>query len=340
MSVTIYDIAKKCNCSTTTVSKVFNNHGNISKKKKAEILKAAEELGYMKSLSAAALARNDKSNRLIGVILHINENKSITHELFSQILNSFRTCIEQEDYDICFMRNVSDDSPYSYSNFVRSRGMDGIFVLSADIGNKKVSELFESNVPIVTFDIPSSEYGVSSNNRESVTNLVDYLCKLGHKKICYVKPKDVGISEQLFEGFVDGLKKNDIKFENDMVVHGPFYKDGSAKMITDSILNSGFNPSVIMYPDDYTAVSALSYLKSIGKKVPEDISITGFDGVELAEFMSPNIVTIRQNTIELGRHAAELLLDLINKKEIVNKRIVVKSTLIKGHSVKEMKTEE
>lgn len=334
MAATIYDIAERCHCSTTTVSKVLNNQGNISKEKRELILKTAEELGYVRSSFARSLASTNKSNHLIGVLLHINDNKSITHELFSKILNSFRIRIEKEDYDICFLRNLKEESAYSYKDFIKARGIDGVFILSAQLENKKVSDLLNSNVPVVTFDIPGSEYGVSSNNKESITELVDYLVSMGHRRICFVAASDKGVGAQRYQGFLEGIKKNGIEFDPRMVVYSSFYSEGSAKRATDQALMQAVNPSVIMYPDDYTAISAIHYLNSLGYIVPEDMSVTGFDGIEAGNVMKPNITTIRQDTDALGTSAAELLMDIINGKEIKNKKIIVNSSIIKGESIK------
>src|SRR5574344_1437027 len=242
MASTIYDIADRCNCSTTTVSKVLNNRGKISAKKKEEILQAADELGFVRSQSARSLASNDKSNRLIGIILHTNEDKSITHELFSSILNSFRMEIEKHDYDICFLRSIDKNSNYTYESLITSRGIDGVFSLSAGENTKLITDLFNSGIPTVSFDVPSVEYEVTSNNEESVAALVDHLVKLGHKKICYVAPKDEGISFERKNGFLLGLKRNNIPFEEGMIVNAPFYCLTAAKEATDKALASGIKP--------------------------------------------------------------------------------------------------
>ncbi len=334
--VTISDIAKKCHCSTTTVSKVLNNSGNISPKKKEEILRVAEELKYVRNKSAVALASNNKSSRLIGIMLHINEDKSITHELFSTILNYFRIQMEKNDYDICFIRNLDEKSNYEYKNYIKSKGIDGVFLLSASMGLDKVKNLLKSDIPAVGFDLPIAKYNVSSDNQEAVANMVDYLVAIGHRRICYVAPKDFGVALERKEGFLKGIKRNNLEFDERMIIQAPFFSSDSAKTATDSALNNGYNPTVIMYPDDYTAISAIPYLRSINKKVPRDISITGFDGVEIANVMRPQITTSKQDCKNIGIEAANLLLKQINKEKIEHPHVVVKTTLLLGESVKEI----
>ena len=334
MACTIYDIAKKCNCSTTTVSKVLNNSGNISPTKAKEIIDTANELGYVRSHSAMSLASNNRSSRLIGVYLHINEDKSITHELFSRIMNSFRQEVEKEGYDICFVRNMDDKEKYGYDELIASRGIDGVFALADNLFSNKFSDfVLHSNVPTVTFDIYRSKHMVSSNNKESVAELVDYLVSLGHTRIAYVYPNESGVSEARRDGFLMGLERNNIPFDERMIVYGPYYGAEAAKIATDNALGNGLNPTVIMYPDDYTAISAIPYLRKLGYKVPKDICVTGFDGIEVGSVMRPSITTVKQDADEIGRQAANLLLKSIKKEEITEQHFVVPASIFKGESV-------
>lgn len=336
MACTIYDIAKECNCSTTTVSKVLNNVGKISSEKRKEILETANALGYVRSQSAVSLASSNKSSHLIGVVLHIREDRSITHELFSEIINYLRIEVEKEGYDICFLRNLTNKDKLTYSQLVQSRGIDGIVILSLSTDTKKFLELMDVKTPKVSFDLFNTDYFVTSMNKEGVADMVDYLVSMGHTRICYVRPGSGGVAKKRLEGFIEGLSRNNIPYDPRMIIDAPYYSKGSAKEATDKALNSGINPTAIMYPDDYTAISAIPYLRKLGLKVPNDISITGFDGVEVSKVMRPSIVTVRQDTKEIGKSCAKLLLAQLSNREVENKRIIVPTKLLKGESVKKI----
>ena len=338
MACTIYDIAKQCNCSTATVSKVLNGTGNISEAKRKEILDTASALGYVRSQSAVALAKGNHSSRLLGLYFYIVESKAVTHELFSRIMNSFRVQAESKGYDVCFIRNIEDDENYGYDELISSRGIDGVFALADNLFSEKFNRLInKSIVPLVSFDIYRSRYMVSSANKEAVAEMVDYLVSLGHTKICYVYPNESGVSEDRRDGFLMGLKRNNISFDERMIVYGPYFCETSAKTATDNVLATGYHPTVIMYPDDYTAISAVGYLKSLGYEVPRDICITGFDGIEVGTVMYPSLTTIKQNADEIGRQAANLLIARINKEEIEDENIVVPASIVKGQSVKDIR---
>lgn len=337
MSATIYDIAKKCNCSIATVSKVFNNTGTISKNKKEEILRVSQELGYLPSESARGLAKADKSTKMIGIILHINNDKSIGHYLFSNILNSFRSVVESKGYDVAFISKLDEDSPYTYIDKIRSRGFEGVFAISANRYDKQINKLFKSECPIVAFDNGRGSCTFTSNNKEIVSELVDYLVAKGHTRICYIYPDEPGITYERYLGFLEGLKRNGIELDERMIVKGTYFDENSVENATDLALNSGIDPTVIMYPDDYSAINAIPYLRKLGLKVPSNISITGFDGIDIATVMHPSIVTVKQDAKRIGEQAAYTLLDIINKKQITNDTIVVPATVCAGASVKNLK---
>ena len=312
MAVTIYDIAKRCNCSTTTVSKVFNNTGKISEAKKAEILQAARELGYVVNKTARSLASSNKASNLIGVMLHTAEDKSITHEMFSGILNAFRVEMEKNDYDICFLRNLEKEDDLDYENLISTREIDGVFIISIDVTDPKAEAMLHTSIPHVSFDL-DSQFKVSSDNKESVAKLVDYAVNNGHNRIAFVCPHHYGVAEERFQGFLLGLERNNIPFDERMVIEAPYYSTDSAKLAVDKALSGGLNPTLIMFPDDYTAINAITYLRKLGLKVPNDISITGYDGVKLATAVRPDLTTMKQNTQQIGKEAASLLFKQIHK---------------------------
>ena len=334
---TIYDIAKKCECSTTTVSKVLNNSGKISESKKKLILETAKSMGYIASQNARSLASSNKSSHLIGVMLNVSENKSMTHEMFSSILNSFRIEMEKNGYDICFLRTLKDDDYLSYKSLIDSRGIDGLFVLSIDPTTPKMKELFEEDIPYVAFDMENVVPMISSNNKEIVAKMVDYLASQGHTRICYICPSSYGVSKYRYRGFLLGLERNNIAFDERMIVKAPYYSKDSAKIATDKSLASGINPTVIMYPDDYTAISAITYLRKLGKKVPNVISITGFDGIEMGGVISTPLTTVKQDTDEIGYRAAQILLKRLKRSKNIEDHTVIGARLIIGDTVKNIK---
>ncbi len=332
---TIYDVAKRCHCSSATVSKVINNTGVISPSKRAFILETIKEMGYVPISAAQNLAK--KKSNLIGVVLHNNEERNITHELFSKILNDFRIVIEKQGYDVVFLGKSSDTLPTTLLQRTLSRQLDAIFLICCDYRLDEVKELMESDVPVVSLDYSKGKYSVSSNFEESVAKMVDYLVSLGHERIVYICPSDgAEVTKRRLEGFKIGLQRNNIAFDERMVQPGKYFSTDSSERATENALNSGIDPTVIMYPDDYTAIGAIRYLRKKGLKVPHDISVTGYDGIELSKLVHPTLVTAAQDTESIGKGAANILLDILSNGNVGAHHLEFRTKIITGSSVKKL----
>ena len=328
--VTIYDIAKKCNCSYTTVSKVFNNTGAISEKKKKEIFAAAKELGYVPNSTARSLAT--KKSNIIGVILHNFEDRGITHELFSRILNSFRIEAEKNGYDILLISQNHE----SYLMSCKSRAIDGVFVMCCDYSLEKSKELMNGEIPFVCFDNNDVPNSVQSNNKEAIAGMVDYLVSKGHRNIMHINPDDnAPVTRSRLEGYMLGLERNNIKFDPRFVQKGSYFHEGASKLNVENVINSGIDFTAIMFPDDYSAIGAAKYLKQYEKEKGIKISYTGFDGVEVTEILASSVTTIKQNTKLIGETAAKILLNEIEGKK-TKKATYIPTIISEGDSVVDM----
>ena len=329
--VTIYDIARKCNCSYTTVSKVFNNTGAISEKKKKEIFAAAKELGYVPNSTARSLAT--KKSNIIGVILHNFEDRGITHELFSRILNSFRIEAEKNGYDILLISQNHD----SYLTSCKSRAIDGVFVMCCDYSLEKSREIISGEIPFVCFDNNDVPNSVQSDNKEAVASMVDYLVSKGHRKIVYINPDDgAPVTRSRYEGYLLGLERNNISFDENLVIRGSYFREEFSNKVVEQLIKSGMDFTAIMFPDDYSAIGAAKYLKQYQKEKGIKISYTGFDGVEVTEILSSSVTTIKQNTKMIGETAAKILLNEIKGKK-TKKPTFIPTTINEGETVIDIK---
>lgn len=329
--VTIYDIAKKCNCSYTTVSKVFNNTGAISEKKKQEIFAAAKELGYIPNSTARSLAT--KKSHIIGVILHNFEDRGITHELFSRILNSFRIEAEKNGYDILLISQNHE----SYLMSCKSRAIDGVFVMCCDYSLEKSKELINGEIPFVCFDNNDVPNSVQSDNKEAIAKMVDYLVSKGHRNIMYINPDDnAPVTRSRLEGYKLGLERNNIEFDSRFIQKGSYFHEGASKLNVENVINSGVEFTAVMFPDDYSAIGAAKYLKQYEKEKGIKISYTGFDGVEVTEILASTVTTIKQNTKLIGETAAKILLNEIEGKK-TKKATYIPTIINEGETVVDLK---
>ena len=332
--VSMKDIAAKCNVSVATVSKALNDQSDIGEETRKLIKKTAREMGYFPNSLARALRTNKSYN--IGV-LFVDEGRSgLTHDYFSRVLDSFKEVVEDNGYDITFI-NCSKKRPQrmSYLEHSRYRGFDGIVIACIDFTDPEVLELSNSDIPLVTIDYMfNNRSSVVSNNYGSMATLMEYIVKNGHKKIAYVCGEDTAVTRNRLAAYYKVLEDNGIEVPDDYVMHGSYRSTSKSEAFTDKLLERPDRPTCILYPDDYSAMGGLNSIHKHGLNVPEDISIAGFDGINIAHKIEPKLTTIRQDTKAIGEMAALKLLSLMERpKSTVEEQLMVDGTLEEGKSV-------
>lgn len=332
--VSMKDIAAKCNVSVATVSKALNDQSDIGEETRKLIKKTAREMGYFPNSLARALRTNKSYN--IGV-LFVDEGRSgLTHDYFSRVLDSFKEVVEDNGYDITFI-NCSKKRPQrmSYLEHSRYRGFDGIVIACIDFTDPEVLELSNADIPLVTIDYMfNNRSSVVSNNYGSMTTLMEYIVSNGHKKIAYVCGEDTAVTRNRLAAYYKVLEDHGIEVPDDYVMHGSYRSTSKSEAFTDKLLERKDRPTCILYPDDYSAMGGLNSIHKHGLNVPEDISIAGFDGINIAHKIEPKLTTIRQDTKAIGEMAALKLLSLMERpKSTVEEQLMVDGTLEEGKSV-------
>jgi len=332
--VSMKDIAAKCNVSVATVSKALNDQSDIGEETRKFIKKTAREMGYFPNSLARALRTNKSYN--IGV-LFVDEGRSgLTHDYFSRVLDSFKEVVEDNGYDITFI-NCSKKRPQrmSYLEHSRYRGFDGIVIACIDFTDPEVIELSNADIPLVTIDYMfNNRSSVVSNNYGSMATLMEYIVSNGHKKIAYVCGEDTAVTRNRLAAYYKVLEDNGIEVPDDYVMHGSYRSTSKSEAFTDKLLERKDRPTCILYPDDYSAMGGLNSIHKHGLNVPEDISIAGFDGINIAHKIEPKLTTIRQDTKAIGEMAALKLLSLMERpKSTVEEQLMVDGTLEEGKSV-------
>jgi LacI family transcriptional regulator/LacI family purine nucleotide synthesis repressor len=332
--VSMKDIAAVCGVSVATVSKALNNHSDIGEETKARIRSAASELGYHPNSSARALKTNRSYN--LGVLYKEKSGSGLTHDYFSQILENFKSAAEQEGYDITFLSNSRvRKEKMSYLQHSIYRGMDGVMIAVADYNEPEVIELLSSELPVVTIDyVFNGRISVNSNNIKGMEELLSYIYAMGHRKIAYIYGDEAMVTTNRVSSYYRFLEKNNIPIREEYLQRGKYRDLYIAGQITNRLLNLADPPTCIMYSDDFAAVGGMNAIKSRGLKVPDDISIAGFDGITIASQLEPRLTTYRQDTTEIGRKAAQKLINIIeNPKATPISQYIMDGELIKGASV-------
>ncbi len=336
--VSLKDISSKCGFSVATVSKALNGHKDISEKTKKLIQQTANEMGYFPNSSARALKMNKSYN--IGVLFVDAANSGLTHDYFASILDSFKTTVEKYGYDMTFINGRKHRKDrMSYLDCCRSMQVDGVVIACVKFDDPEVVELAKSEIPIVTVDyIFNDRMAVLSDNVRGVEELVKYIYECGHTKIAFIHGEGyLSISRARLASFYKTTEELGITIPEEYIREVPYRNTEATSIVTSELLDLEDPPTCIMFSDDFASIGGINIIKAKGYKIPEDISVTGYDGIKLAKYINPPLVTINQDTSKMGRIAAEKLIELIEKqKTTIIDRFVIPGELEKGASVKKL----
>lgn len=328
------DIANYCGVSAATVSKVLHNHSDISEATKKRVLKAAEELGYTANAAARALKTNRSHN--LGIVFVDLRNSGFMHEYFASMLNYFRIEAEKFGYDICFINNSVHKQNQTYLQHALYRGLDGVALICADFEDPDIQELVRSNLPVVSLDHAfHNRTAVLSDNLRGMMALVHFVYEKGHRKIAYIHGNATAVTENRMTGFYKACEELHLTIPNEYINACEYHEPESCYKATKELLALKERPTCILFPDDYAYLGGIRAINEAGLNIPDDISVAGYDGIHMAKVMSPRLTTWEQNTKDLGRLAADKLIEKIeNPRTAVPEHIVVQGNLLEGETVK------
>ncbi|MCL6088352.1 MAG: LacI family transcriptional regulator [Actinobacteria bacterium] len=316
---TIKDIAKITGFSIATVSRVINNKGIFyGKDTYDKVISAARSLNYYPD----AIARGLKTKRTYNIAFLVPK----TSEFYSEIFIGIQDVASVSGYSVAMYSSKFDANQEKRNiNVILSNRLDGIIIATSLLEPKNFDIISMSKVPVVTIEkflkdpfVPS----ITIKNREISKKAVEYLISIGHRKIGFIsEPLNIGKVESRLRGYKDALADAGINYD-DFVV---FIDECLAEEIFDNcynyvknIFSKKIDLTAIFASTDIIAVSAIKALNDLCYKVPDDISIIGFDGLEITKYTSPSLTTVIQPRYEMGREAMSLLLKIINGEKFEN----------------------
>lgn len=319
-TITITDIAKMCGVGVTTVSRAINNHPDINEETKRKILKVIKENHYIPNNSARNLKRS--ASKTIGVLI-----KGITNPFFTPMINIFEKEIQRKKYSFILHRvDENEDEIEVAIELVKEKRLTGIVFLGGYFSHSK-EKLEQLTVPFVlstigmTSEFEPTEYSsVSVDDFKESYKMVDYLCKQGHKKIAILAASmdDVSIGKLRYEGYKKALVDNGIEYDEQLVrcmrEDIESYTMENGYEVTKELLESNEEFTALYAISDRLAIGACKAIIEAGKKIPEDYSVAGFDGLDISFYYNPSITTMKQPVEEIAEETIKILFDLINKK--------------------------
>ncbi len=324
--ITMLDIAQKAGVSKTTVSMVLNNRDeNISEETKNKILTISKEMNYIPNSLARSLST--KKTNTIGIVL-----PDITNPFFASIARAIEDGASSLGYNVIFCNTDNEiNKEEKYIKVLISKLVDGVIFIAGGESTGSVKMLTNNNVPFVLVDryIDSYKdaYGVYCLNKNGVIQGIDYLYNKGNRNIAFVKgSQNVEVSNQRLEGYRQAMSKYGILDEK-LIFEGHFTIEGGIKA-TDTILTCKNKIDAIFYSNDMMALGGIKVLLRKGYKIPEDISIIGFDNIDISSVFEPELTTIAQPIYDMGKESCKLLIDIINNNYIESKQSYFKTELI------------
>lgn len=312
MRVSAYDVAKKAGVSQSTVSRVLNNYPFIKEKTRKKVLAAIEELGFTRDEIARGLAQ--KKTNTIGLIVGDIENP-----FFAESVGVMMKQASQLGYDVIICNTNHQDHLLEKSiQTLIGKRVDGMIIASTNKNNHRLEELYQSRFPLVLYN--ASLEGMDTNyvivdNEKGAYQATEHLIKLGHRKIAFIAgPESVYSMVQRLKGYKRALESFDLLYQENLVYKDEYTYE-KVFNYTIKILESKNRPTSFFAISDQMALAVLDAVKSLNLEVPEDISIIGFDDINLASNSHIGLTTIAQSKEKMADLALKNLISLIQDPE-------------------------
>ncbi len=331
MAATIRDLAKHVGLSMSAVSKALNGYPDVSENTRQIVKEAARQLNYQPNMHARALKSKRSYN--LGVLFSDDSQSGLTHPFFSVVLEGFKKEAEHNGYDITFIGHRMGQSGITYLDHCRSRELDGICVANTNFNTDEILTLIRSEFPLVTIDNQFPERGcVFADNVGGMSQLVHYVADMGHRKIAYVHGPSSAVTDLRVKTFLQAAKECGLDVRDDYLVQCEYTNPQSCYHATLELLELPDPPTCIFVCDDFSSPGAISAAHQHGLRIPEDLSLVGYDGIEQMQYSYPRLTTVDQDAEQIGRTAARMLISQIEGNPSATE--IVPAKLISGETVR------
>jgi DNA-binding LacI/PurR family transcriptional regulator len=322
--MSLEEVARRAGVSTATVSRVLNDLAVVKTSTRARVMKAVAELNYHPNLHARNLA--GRRSRTLGMIASNMENP-----FFFDIFRTLEADAHAHGYEVLVAN--TDYRPEQLAKSVRlmiGRRVAGLAVIVSEMDEALLQELTDSNIRAVFYDVGAAARNISNirvNYRRGISQVMEYLHALGHKRLAFIgHHSTLGPTSEREKTFVETVSRYGPQTEWRTVTDEDGLEGG--RQATRELLASGFQPTAIISVNDFMAAGVLRELRDHGLRVPQDVSVTGFDNIKLSEFCCPPLTTIHIPRDRIGHLAFETLAPESAKARPAGREIVIDPELI------------
>ena len=340
--ITIKDIARLSGVGVSTVSRAINNHPDINQETKQMIMDVIRENNYIPNNSARNLKRSDANT--IAVLI-----KGITNPLFNEMIDIIESETRKRKYSFILQRVEEQENELDIAiELTKEKRLKGIVFLGGTFAQSEEKRK-QLNVPFVLSTVGiirevdgSKCSSVSLDNLKESCKIVDYLCDLGHKRIAIITSgsDDQSIGELRFLGYKKALQDHGIPFDEKLVKHmdgvDDKYDMQTGYRLAKELLTEGEEFTALYCIADRVAIGACRAIRDVGKRIPEDISVVGFDGIEIGAYYSPSLTTLRQPVEKMAKETIDILFEVI-KKRGGHRQVILEGELLERESTRRIK---
>jgi LacI family transcriptional regulator len=332
--ITIKDVAERVGVTAATVSYVFNGSAQISDTVKEKVFAAAKELGYVPNLSARSLSSNN--SKLIGVVIPQEEHESkllLSNSFYSEIISVIEFESRKNGYDIILS---GADINERFYGLIQKRSLDGLIVIGV-YPDEFYEGIKNSNIPIVAIDSYFEHYSFHSikiNDEYGGYMATKYLIDKGHKKIAFAAG-NIGKSDVVknrYNGYLAALKEEGISINEKLIFQEHITYSGGAK-IAEKFISQKTDATAIFCTADLMAIGMMNEFYKQGIKVPEDISIIGFDDIPISNYVMPGLTTVHQNIAQKGELAIRFIFETINNSSYAKQERTLPVEIVERNTV-------
>ena len=323
--VTIFDVASEAGVSYATVSRVINNDPHVKAETRQRILVSLERLGYVVNRQARSLAGG--RSQMIGLLV-----PSLETGYIGEIIRGIDTELEISQYDIVlYTTHRRETKEASYVASLAQGVVDGLLLVLPRNPQTFLDSLRQRHFPHVLIDhqgIDEKGPAVGATNWQGAYTATEYLIKLGHKRIGFITGwMDLGCARDRLDGYKSSLRTHHLPVDDSLIYEGDFHQPSGYEGAS-TFLKLSAPPSAIFASNDVMAMGAIEAVRVHGMQIPEDMSILGFDDIPQVANLHPRLTTVRQPLEQMGRVAAQMLMEILIDPQKTTQHIELPTELI------------
>jgi len=322
---TIREVAEKAGVSVTTVSHVVNKTRFVSEEVRERVVAAMKDLNYRPNALARSLRRGE--THTLGLILPDSSNP-----FFAEVGHAIEAAAFERGYSVILCNTENNlEKERLYTEVLEKNQVDGMIFVAAGVNREAILQIVRNGLPLIVVDRDMGALEldtVATDHHFGGMAATQHLLESGHRTIaCITGPSDVTPSAERVTGYRDALLQAGIPVDETLIMRGDFHAASGYAAAMD-ILQREARPSAIFVCNDMMAIGAIRAANQLGLRIPEDVSIVGFDDIELALYITPPLTTVAQPKQEIGQLTVELVLERIRRPAIEARRKVLSPRLV------------